>query len=154
MGTPSAAVVTITDDDPVPSISIGDVSQNEGNSGTTTFAFNVSLSAASGQTVTVNFQTANGTATTVNNDYVEANGTLTFNPGQISRTINVTVIGDTTFEPDENFFVNLTNPVNATISDNQGLGTILNDDVPPKVLSINDVRLTEGNWELFRQTLP
>jgi hypothetical protein len=111
-----------------PSLSINDVSFAEGNSGTTNMIFTVTLSAASNLTVKVNYATANGTATLADNDYQAASGTLTFNPGELTRTITVSVNGDQKFEPDETVLVNLTNPVNATISDNQGVGTILNDD--------------------------
>ncbi len=111
-----------------PTISINDVSMNEGNSGTTAFTFNVSLSAASAQTVTVSYQTADGTATG-GSDYISIGAsTLTFNPNETTKTVTILVNGDTTVEPNETFFVNLSNPTNATISDNQGLGTIVNDD--------------------------
>ncbi len=135
---------TITDDDPVPSLSINDVTMTEGNAGTTTATFTVSLSAASGQTVTVDYSTADSSATTAGSDYVAASGTLTFTSGITTQSVNVTVNGDLALESDETFFVNLTNPVNATITDNQGLGTISNDDVIPD-MSINDVTLAEGN---------
>ncbi|MEZ5425308.1 MAG: Calx-beta domain-containing protein [Pyrinomonadaceae bacterium] len=147
LGTPANAVATITDDDAAPSISVDDVSQNEGNTGTTTFTFTVSLSAPSGQTVMVDYQTADNTATTADNDYVGiGQTTLTFNPGEVSKTVDVTVNGDMTVEPDETFFVNLSNPVNATFGDNQGLGTIINDDFPPQgTLSVDNVRIQEGD---------
>jgi len=137
---------TITNDDfTLPSISINDVSVSEGNTGTTNAVFTVTLSPASGQTVTLNYSTANGSAT-AGSDYVATSGTLTFNPGDTTKTITVVVNGDTIVEPDETFFVNLSNPVNATIADGQGLGTIINDDTfPPVSLSINDVSVTEGN---------
>ncbi len=134
---------TIVNDDAVPSLSINDVSQAEGNSGTTSFTFTVSLSAASGKTVTVNYATADVTAT-AGSDYQAAGGTLTFNPGETSKPVNVVVNGDTTFEPDETFAVNLTAPGNATIADGQGAGTIANDDAQPTI-SINDVSQGEGN---------
>lgn len=134
---------TINNDDGQPTISINNVSVTEGNSGTTTAAFTVSLSNASSQTITVNFATSPGTAT-AGTDYVTASGTVTFTPGQTSRPINVTVNGDTTFEPNETFVVNLTSPTNATIGDNQGTGTITNDDAQPTI-SINDVSLSEGH---------
>jgi Calx-beta domain/Domain of unknown function (DUF4214)/WD40-like Beta Propeller Repeat len=120
---------TIQNDDPQPSLSINDVSQNEGNSGTTSFNFTVTLSAASGQPVTVRFAASDGSATTADNDYQAASGNLTFAPGQTTKTVTVLVNGDATNEPDETFFVNLASPTNATISDGQGQGTILNDDV-------------------------
>jgi hypothetical protein len=112
------------------SLSIDDVSVTEGNAGTTIATFTVTLSPISGQTVTVDFATADGTATTADNDYVATSGTLTFTPGTATQPIPVTVNGDTNLEPDETFLVNLSNPVNATITDGQGVGTILNDDVP------------------------
>ena len=138
---------TITDNDQTPSLSINDLPNiAEGNSGTSTATFTVSLSAASGQTVTVTYATADGTATTADNDYVATAGTLTFNPGDTAKTIPVTINGDTTFEPDETILVNLTSPVNATISDSQGQGTIKNDDASPNPsISIDDVTVNEGD---------
>src|SRR5207245_2195879 len=123
-------------------LSINGVSQREGDSGTTAYSFTVALSAPSTQTVTVHFATADGTATTANNDYQAASGDLTFNPGDTSKTITVAVNGDTTPEPDETFFVNLSNPVNAQLADGQGAGTLRNDDA---ALSINNVTRAEGN---------
>jgi hypothetical protein len=117
-----------------PSLSINDVSVAEGNSGTTNLIFTVTLSAASNLTVSVNYATANGTATLADNDYQAASGTLTFNPGDLTKTITVSVNGDQKFEPDETVFVNLTTAVNAAISDNQGVGTILNDDTLQLIL--------------------
>src|SRR3989442_1317150 len=126
-----------------PTLAINDVSQNEGNSGTTPFVFTVSLSSSSSQTVTVSYATADGTATTADNDYVAANGTLTFNPGDTTKTITVNVNGDTKFEPNETFFVNLSGATNATIAKAVGTGTIQNDDTQP-ALSIDDVVKPEG----------
>lgn len=134
------AVGTIIENDPLPppTISINDASVLEGklntsgkNGGTpqlTNMVFTLTLSKASTQTVTVNFATANGTATTANNDYQAATGTVTFSPGQISKTINVVVVGDNTLEPDETFTVNLSSPTNATLADGTGVGTIMNDE--------------------------
>lgn len=122
-------VGTITNDDALPSLSINDVSVVEGDSGTTNAVFTVTLSAASGQTVTVNYATADGTATQPA-DYSSTSGTLTFTPGQTSRTITVPVIGETVPEGNETYFVNLSGASNATIADNQSVGTISNDDVP------------------------
>src|SRR6185369_6185012 len=136
-------VVTIVDDDAAPVLAINDVSVVEGNSGTTNAVLTVSLSAASAQTVTVNYATANGTAT-AGTDYVSTNSTLTFLPGQTSQTITVTVLGDALDELDETILVNLTAATNATISDGQGVVTILDDDDAP-VLSINDLTVVESN---------
>jgi hypothetical protein len=134
---------TITDNDPLPSIVINDVSQTEGNAGTTNANFTVTLSAPSGRNVTVNYATANSTAVRPG-DYTATSGTLTFTPGQVTKTMSVPVVGDVLDEIDEAFFVNLSAATNATIADNQGIGTILDDDPPPS-LTINDVSLTEGN---------
>lgn len=125
-------VGTITNDDPLPSLSINDVTVVEGNSGTVNAVFTVTLSAASGQSVGVNYATADGTATQPA-DYTSTSGSLTFTPGQTTRTITVPVIGETVPEANETFFVNLSGATNATIADNQGLGTITNDDVPVTV---------------------
>jgi hypothetical protein len=133
---------TVLDNDPAPSLSIDDVALAEGDAGSFNADFTVTLSTASGQTVTVGYATANGTAT-AGSDYSATSGTLTFPPGTTARTVPVPVIGDTTVEPNETFFVNLTAPVNATIVDGQGLGTILNDD--GTTISIDDVTVTEGN---------
>ena len=92
--------------------------------------FTVSLSGASSQTVTVQYATANVTAT-VGSDYAMTSGTLTFTPGQLTRTVSVPVLGDTLLEPTETFAVNLSNPANATIGDGQGVGTIIDNDAPP-----------------------
>jgi len=138
----SQGVGTITNDDPVPSLSVNDPSVTEGNAGTTTLTFTVTLNAASGQTVTVNYATADGTAV-AGTDYTAASGVLTFAPGVTSQTINVTVTGDTVFEPNQTLFLNLSAATNATITDNQGVGTITNDDTAP-TLTIGDVTVSEA----------
>ncbi len=125
------------------SLAINDVTLNEGNSGPSVATFNVLLSPASSQTVTVNYATANSTAS-AGTDYVAASGTLTFTPGQQSQPVSVTINGDTTAEANETFNVNLSGAVNATIGDNQGVGTITNDDAQPTI-SINDVSIVEGD---------
>lgn len=134
---------TIQNDDGQPTISIDDVSLNEGNAGTINFVFTVTLSNPSDQTVTVNYTTNPGSASEPG-DYADSTGTLTFVPLDTSETITVLVNGDTTNEGDETFTVDLSGATNATIFDNQGLGTILNDDGPPTI-SIDDVSLAEGN---------
>jgi hypothetical protein len=119
-------VGTILDDEP--RITISDVSLKEGNTGTTNFNFTVSLSAAYTATVTVRYATADGTATVANKDYQAKSGTVTFAAGVTSQTITILVNGDKTKEPNETFYVNLSNAVSALITDSQGVGTILNDD--------------------------
>jgi probable HAF family extracellular repeat protein len=113
----------------------------EGNAGTRAATFSVNLSEPSDQFVTVDFTTAAGSAA-AGSDYQSTSGTLTFAPGEMSKTITVQVIGDRLAEPNETFVVNLSAPTNATIGDGQGIGTILDDE--PRV-SINDVTVTEGN---------
>ncbi len=101
----------------------------EGDTGTKNLTFTVSLSASSSQMVTVNYATSNGTAT-AGSDYTFTSGTLNWAPRDTSaKTINVPVNGDTTVEPDETFYVTLSNASNATLSASQGVGTIQNDDM-------------------------
>ncbi len=140
---------TINNDDSA-SISINDVTVSEGNSGTTNAVFTVTLSNPVDTSVTLNYSTANGTATTADNDYTAiATTPLTFNVGETSKTITVAVNGDTKVENNETFFVNLSNLQangrNVTINDNQGQGTINNDDsTVTSQLSINDITVVEG----------
>ncbi len=121
---------------PQPTLSINDLSLNEGDSGTSTLTFTVTLSAASNLTVTANFATADNTAN-AGVDYQATTVALTFNPGDTTKMVSVTIVGDVTNEADETFFVNISSPTNATTSDAQGVGTILNDDAP--VLLIDDI---------------
>ena len=132
---------TITNDDGQPSLSVNDVTVTEGDSGTTSATFTVTLAPASGQNVSVDYSTADGTATAPA-DYAATSGTLTFAPGQTTRTVTVLVAGDTLDENNETFLLNLSNPSNATIGDGSGVGTITDDDPLPS-LSINDVTVTE-----------
>ncbi len=125
-------------------ISIGDFTVTEGNTGTVDAVFAVTLSGPSAQPVFVAFNTANNTAT-AGSDYNPTMGGFSFEPGQTSRTITVQVLGDTLDEVDETFFVNLVDPINATIADGQGVGTIVDDDQPTPTLTINDFTVTEGN---------
>ncbi len=128
-----------------PDLSINDVSIIEGNSGTTTATFTVNLSApAQGADVMFDIATANGTATTANSDYVTRGLTNQIIPaGQTAYSFTVTINGDTMLEPDETFFVNLTNISGAHVADGQGQGIIQNDDLP--ALSIDDVSSGEGD---------
>jgi hypothetical protein len=125
-----------------PSLSINNVSVTEGNTGTTNAVFTVSLSAASAQTITVHYDTADGTATVADNDYVAKSGTLTFAPGQTSAIFSVPVVGDRIAEPNETFRVSLSQPTNAFLSlnDSTGVGTIIDDE--PRI-SINNVTQNE-----------
>lgn len=103
--------------------------------------FTVALSAASGKTVTVDYATANDTAV-AGSDYIATSGTLTFAPGEISKTITVQVKGDITDELDETFLVNLSGETNVTIADGQGIGSITDND-PIPTISVGDTMVIE-----------
>jgi hypothetical protein len=127
-------------------LSISDPTIAEGGAGTVSMSFAVSLDAASNQPVTVDYATANGSATT-GLDFTSASGTLTFSAGQTSRTVTVSIAGDATPEGDETFALVLSNPGNATIAKATGIGTILNHDGTSAVpgLSVADASITEGH---------
>ena len=123
----SRGVITIAENDPLPSITVNDISVTEGNSGTKTATFTLTMSAPSGRNVTVTYATADGTALAPT-DYTARTGSLTFTAGATTVTLAITVRGDTTVETDETVLLNLTNPVNATIAKATGILTITNDD--------------------------
>lgn len=162
LGSPSSATLTIADDDPPPSISITDVTLTEGNSGIKLAVFNVTLSSASGLVITVNFGTANGTTTApgAGSDYTPTSSSLTFAPGTVLRTVSVSIVGDSFFEPTETFFVNLSNPVNGSLTDAQGVGTIQNDDpfqlimdqsgaAPDQAIAIDSILFLRGPFPVL-----
>ncbi|MEZ5544804.1 MAG: Calx-beta domain-containing protein [Lysobacteraceae bacterium] len=116
----------------LPNLNINDVSANEGNTGTTNFSFTVSLSApAPAGGVSFDIATANGTAMAPGDYAAQSLTGQTIPAGSSSYTFTVLVNGDTAVEGAETFFVNVTNAVNTTISDSQGMGTIVNDDADP-----------------------
>lgn len=110
-----------------PTISINDVTTIERDSEPFAAEFQISLSAASQKTISVTVSTQAGSATG-DVDFGAGSIVLTFQPGQTSITLSVFVIGDTVVEGTEEFFLNLSNPVNATIADGQGVCTIIDDD--------------------------
>jgi len=119
-------------------LSIDDVTVLEGGGNA---VFTVTMSNPSSQTVTVDYATAEGTAS-AGADYTAIVGTLTFNPGETSKTLSVPVLEDLLYEASETFSANLINSNNATLSDDQGLGTILDNDVAPSLLGkivINEI---------------
>ncbi|MCH9651973.1 MAG: autotransporter domain-containing protein [Deltaproteobacteria bacterium] len=130
---------TIRDDD-LAVVRIADVTVAEGDRGTTAAVFQVSLAQASALPVSVSFATRNGSARS-GNDYRVNSGELTFPPGQTLQTVTIEVLGDGRPERDETFFVDLTQPVNATIADGTGEGTIDNDDV--------EVEMESGSFRLL-----
>ncbi|PYS23626.1 MAG: hypothetical protein DMF72_08740 [Acidobacteria bacterium] len=146
LGTPADPVfLTITDNDNAPTVSIGDVTQAEGNSGPATFAFTVSLSDPSASDVVVDYSTMDGTANAGGDFAGVTNGQLTIPAGSTSGTINITVNGDTAYEANETFTVHINSATNtSSITDADGLGTITNDDSAP-AFSIDDVTHQEGD---------
>jgi hypothetical protein len=127
-----------------PVLSISDVRRVEGDAGSTPFIFDVTLSAASAQPVTVTATTAPDTA--VPGDYTDVAGLLTFDPGETAKSFTVQVNGETVFEQDETFFVNLTGADGATIGDGQGVGTIVNDDSAGPPLHVTAVFVNGTGW--------
>ena len=127
VGAPVLAVLTITDNDPQPTLHVSNVNVPEGGTSATINAiFRVTLSDASSTTITVTYGTADGTAA-ASSDYEATAGSLTFNPGETSKNVSVNVFGDTSVETDETFALKLMNPVGATTGAG-GTGTIKNDD--------------------------
>ncbi len=124
-------------------ITIADTAVLEGDSGSVTAVFTVTLSPASVASVSVNYHTMEDSAS-AGSDFTDVNDVLTFTPGQMEKTIAVSVTGDTNDEQDETFFVLLNNPVNADLIDDQATGTIIDDDGLP-ALSIGDESILEGN---------
>ncbi|MDF1664351.1 MAG: glycosyl hydrolase family 18 protein [Planctomycetota bacterium] len=115
--TPALAVLTLSAPSPM----------NEGNSGNSVFRWTLNLSQSASSLVTVDFQSKDGSASAPS-DYVQLQGQMSFQPGEVTKTIDVLVNGDTNAEPDETFSVELSNVRNATLSNNSVSCTILNDD--------------------------
>jgi hypothetical protein len=141
----SRGVGTIINDDVAGAISITDATVAEGDDGSTTVTFTVSRTGHAA--FTVDFATADGTAT-AGVDYEAASGVLSFAEGEATQTISVLVNGDTSFEPEEMFLVNLANASNGgTLADGEALGTLGNDDpLPPgDIIYVSDYAISEGD---------
>lgn len=142
-----AGRVTIVDDDPTPTVRIGDVSTTEPSSGSSTMSFPVTLSTPSGRTISVSYVVTAGTAA-AGFDYVSlATGQLVLPAGSTAGFIPVTVLSDTLPEASETFQVTLVSPVNVSISDGSAVGTILDNTLPR--LSVADVSVNEGDPARF-----
>ena len=130
---PAEALAEIVDDDGTaapgagPELSIEDGRVAEGNSGRRTLSLVVTLSAPATQPVTVDYATADGSATVVE-DYQERSGKLRFPPGVTSRSVEVSVLGDGTEEGDEDLVVTLADPVGAVLGRASAVALILDDD--------------------------
>ena len=141
-GTVAAATLTIEDDD-LSEVSVASASVLEGDAGTSALTFTVTLSAVNLQTVTVDYATADGTATAAS-DYTAARGTLSFAPGETEKTLSVSVIGDTVDEGEaETFVLALSNPQGAVLSGEAATGTITDDDAT--TLSVASASVLEGD---------
>jgi hypothetical protein len=116
----------VLDDDPAPSITIADTTVTE-TDGTVNAIFTLTLSAASGKSVSVAYQAVSGSATS-GVDFTATAGTVTFARGSRTATIKVPIVGDNLSEPTETFSVQLSSPQNATIADGVAIGTIKDDD--------------------------
>lgn len=127
---------------PLPTVSVGDTSVTEGDSGTTLATFTLTRTGPL-DAFAVAYATADGTAT-AGTDYVATSGTVIFAAGQETATVTVEVIGDELPELDESFFLNLSAVTGANIGDGQGQATILSDEQPP-VVSIGDIAAFEGD---------
>lgn len=147
IGTQVFTIMQADANNPLPAVSINDVSLNEGDFDRTDATMTVSLSAPSSKSVSVQLRDFDNTATGGGSDYYPpSTGSLTFLPGETTKTFTIPIIGDTRIEPDETFFIDLIGATNAVIGKSRATFTILNDDVVPTVsLSINDVSVTEGN---------
>jgi hypothetical protein len=132
------ATATIRDNDQRPTLRVSDARVDEGDAGDTPATFVVSLSAALDRPVTVDYATANGTASAPS-DYAAATGTLTFEPGETTKSVAVAVHGDNADESNETFTLNLRSASPAAIADAQGVATIVEDDDHPPTVNIVDV---------------
>jgi hypothetical protein len=150
----SQGLGSIVNDDaaviPLPTLAVNNVSVLEGDAGTSNAVFTVRLSAISAETVTVVASSSDSSALGDSDYAAFPTTTLTFAPGETTKTITVAVNGDTLIELNETFVINLSTPTNATLADNQGIGTILNDDpgtplIIPPTASITDAVVIEGD---------
>jgi Calx-beta domain len=139
LGTASATG-TITNDDAGPKLVVTDAVATEGKTGTTAMTFTVATTPISLSDITVDYATADGTAT-AGTDYAATSGTLTIPAGQMTGTITVNVNGDATWEPNETIGLTLSNPIGAKIVVGSATGTIINDD---KILTTLALKLAKG----------
>ncbi|MET0551440.1 MAG: Calx-beta domain-containing protein [Vicinamibacteria bacterium] len=159
IGSPAVQEVWISDDDPLPSVSVYDCAVVEGDAGTTPCAFPVRLFPASGRTVSVSYATVASTATE-GTDFLPASGVLTFAPGVTSAAVPVAIVGDTTPEGDESLGLVLSAPVSATVFQDAADGAIVDDDlaVLPAVELTHGARvrgdLDGGAPDFFRMHQP
>ena len=138
----ATGVMTVTDDEATPSLSIADASTADETAANLTAT--VTLSGQSSSTVTVDYATSDGTAS-AGADYTTSSGTLTFNPGDTSKTFNIPILADTIDEDNEVFSVTLSSPTNATINDLLGQFTIVDDDLQSRQFHSQMLQLANEN---------
>ena len=147
LAAPSSAVLTIIDDDGLPEVSFSAASLNiiEGDTGSTSVTITATLSAVSGQPVSVSYGSSAGSAA-AGSDYTDTSGTLNFSAGDTEKTFTVSVIGDEVYEGDETVDLTLSGPVSATLgAPNSAVLTIVDDDGLPEVsFSASSYNITEG----------
>ncbi|MEJ2530407.1 MAG: IPTL-CTERM sorting domain-containing protein [Halioglobus sp.] len=137
---------------PAPALSVSDVSVVEGDTGSTFAVFTVSLDASRADAdVQFAYATSDGSAV-AGSDYTATTGTGTIAAGSLTTTISVPVITETLYEQNETFSLSVFNPLNASVSDGTGAGTIINDDGLP-VVAVTDTSITEGGNLVFTLTL-
>ena len=139
LSAPSGATVfrttgtgVILDDDLIPAVSVLDGVILRPTSGNATLKFNVSLSSASPNTVTVPFNTSNGSAVATVH-YTSASGTLTFTPGQLSQNVSVTILPNAANDVDRSFTLSLGTATNAFVPTTSAVGLILNSVTPSQI---------------------
>ena len=141
----TGTTLTITDNDNEPGLSIADATAvAEGDSGSTAMTFTVSLGAASGKPVTVDYAVDATSTATANTDFTGGSGTLTIAAGETSGAVTVSVTGDELDEPNETVVLKLSNAGNATITDATGTGTITDDDSSPVLAALSNVTKKVG----------
>ena len=143
LGTVTSVTGTIVNDDwPVVSVVAASADRAEGSSGTTAFTFTVSRTSGVGGS-TVDWAVVHGTTSAADFSGLTS-GTITFNPGELTRTVTVQVAGDTAIEGDETFSVVLGNPARATLGTTTAQGIIRNDDRPILRIAATEADRTEG----------
>ena len=139
----------------IPTIHVSSPTVTEGNTGTSNCVFVVTLSAPDASTITVDYSTADNTAS-AGTDYSSASGTLSFPPGTTELPVSVQVNGDIVSEKNESFFLILSNPVNAALAGSLALGSIIEDDAQPNIpdITIDDPpAVVEGGTITFTVSL-
>ncbi|MGB5722055.1 MAG: Calx-beta domain-containing protein [Woeseiaceae bacterium] len=138
------ATGTISDDDPPPTLDISDATLSEGDTGTSILSFQISLSGSAASDVSVDYASSDVTAV-AGEDYAQVSGTAIITAGDLNAIVDVSITGDTDFEPDETFEAMLSNvSASATLGRATAIGTILNDDsnATPSASALNDTGVT------------